>query len=90
MPGGLADLKALRQAEAVAPDTVELELTRPQISCAGHLIAMGIVPQARHGDGHARNPVGAGPFRMVEWREGEQRIVEPNPTGMGPTSRSRA
>lgn len=27
--GGLADLKVLRQARAVAPDTVELELTHP-------------------------------------------------------------
>ena len=23
--------------------------------------------------------MGAGPFRMVEWREGEQLVVEPNP-----------
>lgn len=81
--GGLADLKVLKEARAVAPDRVELELTQPQITFTGHLIAMGIVPKASYGEGYARNPVGAGPFRMVEWREGEQLIVEPNPHWYG-------
>jgi peptide/nickel transport system substrate-binding protein len=45
---------------------------------------MGIVPKATYGEGYARSPVGAGPFQMVEWREGEQLIVEPNPHWHGP------
>lgn len=77
--GGLADLTVLREARATAPDTVEIVLNRPQITFTGHLIAMGIVPAASYGEDYARNPVGAGPFQMVEWREGEQLIVEPNP-----------
>ncbi|WP_114011559.1 ABC transporter substrate-binding protein [Cohaesibacter intestini] len=77
--GGLTDMKILKEARATSPDTVELELTKPQITFASQLVALGIVPQKGYGDDYARHPLGAGPFKMVEWREGEQLIVEPNP-----------
>ena len=77
--GGLADLKILREARAIAPDKVELELTKPQITFTAHLTALGIVPKSGYGADYARHPVGAGPFQMVEWREGEQLILAPNP-----------
>jgi peptide/nickel transport system substrate-binding protein len=83
--GGLADLTVLREARVLAPDTVALELTRPQITFVGHLASLGIVPEASYGPGYARQPVGAGPFQMVEWREGAQLIVEPNPHWHGGT-----
>ncbi|PYF06293.1 extracellular solute-binding protein (family 5) [Rhodobacter viridis] len=81
--GGLVDMKILREARAIAPDTVELELTKPQITFTSHLVGLGIVPKALYGKDYARHPVGAGPFRMVEWREGEQLVVEPNPYWYG-------
>jgi peptide/nickel transport system substrate-binding protein len=37
------------------------------------------VPKATHGPGYARNPIGSGPYRMVEWNEGQQMIAEANP-----------
>ena len=77
--GGLTDMKVLKKARATSPYTVELELTKPQITFTAHLVALGIVPKDSYGDDYARHPVGAGPFEMVEWREGEQLIVEPNP-----------
>ena len=77
--GGLTDLKVLKEARVMAPDRVELELTRPQITFFSHLVGLGIVPKSGYGADYARHPLGAGPFRMVEWREGEQLIVEPNP-----------
>lgn len=77
--GGLADLKVLKEVRAIDADTVEIALTQPQITFTAHLVALGIVPKAGYGEGYARQPVGAGPFQMVEWREGEQLIVEPNP-----------
>jgi peptide/nickel transport system substrate-binding protein len=83
--GGLADLSVLRDARVTAPDTVELHLHRPQITFTAHLAGLGIVPQATYGDGYARAPMGAGPFRMVEWREGQQLIVAPNPHWHGGT-----
>ncbi|TKD26230.1 ABC transporter substrate-binding protein [Rhodobacter capsulatus] len=83
--GGLVDMKILREARVVAPDTVELELTQPQITFTSHLVGLGIVPKARYGADYARHPLGAGPFRMVEWRPGEQLVVEPNPYWHGGT-----
>ena len=44
--GGLADLKVLKEARAVASDQVQITLKQPQITFIGHLIAMGIVPMA--------------------------------------------
>ena len=77
--GGLVDMKILRAARAIAPDIVELELTKPQITFISHLVGLGVVPKAQYGADYARHPIGAGPFRMVEWRAGEQLVVEPNP-----------
>lgn len=77
--GGLADLKQLREARAISDTVVELELLEPRITFTGNLIALGIVPQHAYSSDYARNPMGAGPFVLVEWREGEQLVVEPNP-----------
>lgn len=77
--GGLTDLSILEFARATGPYEVELHLREPRITFISHLVSLGIVPAASYGEGYARAPVGAGPFRMVEWREGEQLVVEPNP-----------
>ncbi|WP_339947490.1 ABC transporter substrate-binding protein [uncultured Albimonas sp.] len=77
--GGLADLSALKEARALDDRAVELELTAPRITFVSRLATLGIVPAASYGPGYARAPVGSGPFRLIEWREGEQLVVEPNP-----------
>jgi len=76
---GLADLKVLREARATASHVVELELLEPRITFTANLIGLGIVPAHAYGTDYARNPLGAGPFVLLEWREGEQLVVEPNP-----------
>lgn len=76
---GLADLKVLREARALSPTLVELELREPQITFTAHLVGLGIVPAHAYGADYARNPLGAGPYVLIEWREGEQLVVEPNP-----------
>ncbi|SNY91993.1 peptide/nickel transport system substrate-binding protein [Cohaesibacter sp. ES.047] len=81
--GGLTDMKNLKEALATSPNKVEFELKKPQITFTSHLVALGIVPKGSYGDDYARHPIGAGPFKMVEWREGEQLIVEPNPYWYG-------
>jgi peptide/nickel transport system substrate-binding protein len=77
--GGLADLTVLEEARATGPHAVELRLREPRITFVSHLVGLGVVPATSYGDGYARAPLGSGPFRMVEWREGEQLVVEPNP-----------
>ena len=77
--GGLADLTVLKEARATGPLTVELELNTPRVTFTRRLTTLGIVPKAGYGEGYARAPIGTGPFKLVEWREGETLIVEPNP-----------
>ncbi|WP_084004786.1 ABC transporter substrate-binding protein [Terasakiispira papahanaumokuakeensis] len=80
---GLADVKALKQARVVNDHTVELVLNKPRITFLNELVSLGIVPKATYGQGYARHPVGSGPFQMVEWREGAQLVVKPNPYWYG-------
>jgi peptide/nickel transport system substrate-binding protein len=76
--GGLTDVTALAEAVAVDEDTVELRLQRPQSTFVNRLISLGIVPEHAHGPDYARNPVGSGPFELVQWDEGQQLIVQRN------------
>ncbi|TGD62125.1 ABC transporter substrate-binding protein [Tabrizicola sp. WMC-M-20] len=77
--GGLTDATALREARATGLFTLELHLHRPQLTFMRRMLTLGIVPAAGYGADYARAPVGAGPLRLVEWREGEQLVTEPNP-----------
>ena len=51
-------------------------------------MTLGIVPDANrengYREGYGRQPLGSGPYRLVEWQEGEQLIVERNPYFHGP------
>lgn len=76
--GGLTDVTALREAVATDADTVELRLQAPQSTFVNRLVSLGIVPEHAHGPDYARNPIGSGPFRFVQWDQGQQLIVERN------------
>ena len=87
--GGRADLSVLASAEALDDHRVRLTLTEPRITFVETLHTLGIVPDADrdngYHDGYARAPLGSGPYRLVEWQEGEQLIVERNPHYHGDT-----
>jgi len=81
--GGLTDVTQLDQATAVDDTTVDLILKQPQSTFVNRLITLGIVPEHAHGENYARNPIGSGPYKMVQWDEGQQLIVEANPNYYG-------
>jgi len=81
--GGLTDVTVLEEAVAVDDTTVELRLRQPQSTFVNRLITLGIVPEHAHGPDYARNPIGSGPYQMVQWDEGQQLIVEANPNYYG-------
>ncbi len=77
--GGLTDVTQLEKATATDSKTVELKLKEPQSTFVNRLITLGIVPEHAHDQNYARNPIGSGPYKMVQWDEGQQLIVEANP-----------
>jgi len=81
--GGLTDVTVLEEAVAIDDTTVELRLKEPQSTFVNRLITLGIVPEHAHGPDYARNPIGSGPYQLVQWDEGQQLIVEANPTYYG-------
>ncbi|NJL45338.1 MAG: ABC transporter substrate-binding protein [Leptolyngbyaceae cyanobacterium SM2_3_12] len=84
--GGLTDVTVLAEAIARDDTTVELRLKEPQSTFINRLITLGIVPEHAHGPDYARNPIGSGPYQMVQWEEGQQLIVEANPSYYGAAS----
>lgn len=81
--GGLTDVTVLDEAVAVDDTTVELRLKQPQSTFVNRLITLGIVPEHAHGPDYARQPIGSGPYQLVQWDEGQQLIVEANPNYYG-------
>lgn len=77
--GSVVDLTQLESATALDEYTVELRLKQPQSTFINRLTTLGIVPQHAHGADYARNPIGSGPYKLVQWDEGQQLVVEANP-----------
>ncbi len=77
------DLSNLEDVRALDAWTVEFTLREPQSTFISMLVTLGIVPKHAYGDGYAREPIGSGPFRLVQWDVGQQLIVEANPEYYG-------
>lgn len=77
--GSVVDLQVLEDVEEVDEYTVKFILKEPRSTFIHSLITLGIVPKHAHDENYAQNPVGSGPFKLVQWDKGQQMIVEPNP-----------
>ncbi|BAU08402.1 extracellular solute-binding protein, family 5 [Fischerella sp. NIES-3754] len=77
--GGLVDLSALDKAVVKGNYEVELHLKQPRITFINQIANLGIVPKHAHNKNYFRNPIGSGPYRLVQWNPGEQIIAEANP-----------
>ncbi len=81
--GGKTDVTVLQSATATSPTTVELRLKQPQSTFINRLATLGIVPKHAYSKGYGRNPIGSGPYKLVQWDEGQQLIAEVNPDYYG-------
>lgn len=77
--GAVVDLNSVRKVEAVDNYTVRFTLKEPQSTFINTLIATGIVPKHAYDKDYAENPIGSGPYQLVQWDKGQQLIVKANP-----------
>ena len=81
--GSVVDLNALEKVEALNPTTVAFTLKEVQSTFINNLVATGIVPAHAYSEDYAENPIGSGPYQLVQWDKGQQLIVKTNPEYYG-------
>ncbi|WP_412758802.1 ABC transporter substrate-binding protein [Metabacillus fastidiosus] len=84
--GSVVDLNVMEKVEAADNFTVKFTLREPQSTFINNLVATGIVPKHAYSKDYAQNPVGSGPFELVQWDKGQQLIVKENPEYYGEKS----
>lgn len=72
------DLTFLEKAEAVNDTTVTFLLSRPTSVFLNTAASVGIIPAHAYGAYYGTNPVGSGPWKLVQWNPQEQLILEAN------------
>lgn len=81
--GSVVDLTAMEQVVANGDYQVTFHLKQPQSTFLYTVAATGIVSMEDYDENYYANPVGSGPFRMLQWDKGQQVIIEPNPNYYG-------
>ncbi|MBI4736262.1 MAG: ABC transporter substrate-binding protein [candidate division NC10 bacterium] len=81
--GGFDDKSLITKVEAVNPTTVRITLKAPQGPFLANLAMFVfdmVSPKAaeKWGTALSKNPVGTGPFKFVEWKVGQEVILEAN------------
>jgi peptide/nickel transport system substrate-binding protein len=73
------DMSNLENATAINDTTVEFKLKEPQSSFIWRLRYVGIVPEhAYEKETYGSNPIGSGPYKLVQWDKGQQAIFNLN------------
>ncbi|RAY12290.1 ABC transporter substrate-binding protein [Actinomadura craniellae] len=77
------DLSFVDKIVAVDDSRVEFRLSTPQSTFVGQLSEIPILPKAHYGKDYSSNPIGSGPYRVRNFQDGQQLILEPNPHWYG-------
>jgi peptide/nickel transport system substrate-binding protein len=77
------DLNILERVVVQDPVTVEFHLYEANSTFLHSLLTLGIIPKHSYGDQYAENPIGSGPYKLVQWDKGQQIIIESNPNYYG-------
>ena len=69
----------LENAKAINDTAVEFKLKEPQSSFIWRLRYVGIVPEhAYKKETYGSNPIGSGPYKLIQWDKGQQAIFKLN------------
>lgn len=75
---GSVDLTYMEHAVARDDTTVVITLSRPASIFLNTLASVGIVPEHAYGKDYGTNPIGSGPYKLVEWKAQEQIVFTAN------------
>ncbi|SMB87385.1 peptide/nickel transport system substrate-binding protein [Peptoniphilus asaccharolyticus DSM 20463] len=74
------DLDFIEKIEVPDKNKVVFTLKEPRSTFAmSQLVEVPIVPKAHYNENYKSNPIGSGPYKVVEYKPGEQAIFEVNP-----------
>lgn len=72
------DMSSIDKVEAPSKTSVKITLKQPDTIFPALLTQIGIVPKDKYNDDYSHNPIGSGPYKVTEYRPGEQLIMEQN------------
>ena len=75
----VVDLTNLEKVESLDNLTVQFTLHKRNSTFIHYLTTLGIVPQHAYNASYNENPLGSGPYQMVQWDKGQQLILAANP-----------
>ncbi len=74
----VVDLTVINSINVIDDYTVEFILNKPQITFLNIVSQTGIVPKHLYNESYSDNPIGSGPFTLLQWNKGEQVIFGVN------------
>ena len=74
----IIDLSTLTSVKALNDTTVEFTLSIPETTFIYTIAQTGIVPEHLYDGTYGENPVGSGPFKLLQWDIGQQIILGAN------------
>ncbi|MGX1195893.1 ABC transporter substrate-binding protein [Metabacillus sp. SLBN-84] len=77
------DLSNVKKVIAEDDYTVKFILNKPDSTFEYTLTRIAIIPEHAYSATYAENPIGSGPYKMVEWQKGQKLIIEENPNYYG-------
>ena len=80
-------LPGFKEAVATGAASVELRLERPSSTLPYTAAVLGIVPQAGYSDSYGDRPIGSGPWKLADYIQGQQMILERNDSYHGEKAR---
>ena len=76
--GSDIDLTIIDNVEAMDDTTVAFHLTRVYSPFIEKMAYLGIIPKHAHNEKFKDEPIGSGPFKLVQWDKGQQMIFVAN------------
>ena len=75
----IVDLTNLKEVKTIDEYTIQFTLHQRNSTFIHYLTNLGIVPAHAYDATYNENPLGSGPYKMVQWDKGQQLILAANP-----------